>query len=200
MTIPPDTTMSPLADRAHNGTPPDATAKRVVVGSPYWSEGVMGPQGQRLIPTITHDMSGTTGLSACMVVMPPGGVSRAHVHQNTEIIVVCIEGFAATLIGAELQPVFHGPGEFIYIPEGTVHAAVNLSATERLVAIEARTDPHLNIDVVPTPEHEAHLEEIAAQLRSRYASGDLETPPHWRTGEQGPFAFQDDRLRDAAHG
>ena len=196
MTVPPSTTTSPLA----NDTPPDAAGKRVVVGSPYRSEGVVGSQGQYLIPTITQDMCGATGLSACMVLMPPGTASQAHVHRNTEIIVVCIEGFAATLIGAELEPVFHGPGEFIYIPEGVVHVAVNLSATERAVGMEVRTDPHLDVDVVCTPEYQTHAEEIAARLRSGYASGDLETPPHWSPHLRGPFALESDRLLNAHHG
>ncbi len=196
MTVPPATTTSPLA----NDMPPDATGKRVVVGSPYRSEGVVGAQGQYLIPTITQDMCGSTGLSACMVLMPPGTASQAHVHLNTEIIVVCIEGFAATLIGENLEPVFHGPGEFIYIPEGVVHVAVNLSGTERAVGMEVRTDPQLDVDVVCTPEHQTRAEEIAAGLRSRYASGDLEIPPHWSSHTRGPFALESDRLVNAHRG
>jgi uncharacterized RmlC-like cupin family protein len=196
VTVPPSTTTGPLS----NDTPPDPTGKRVLVGSPYRSVGIVGPQGQYLIPTITQDMCGTSGLSSCMILMPPGTASRAHVHRDTETIVVCIEGFAATLIGTELEPVFHGPGEFIYIPEGVVHVAVNLSTTERAVGMEVRTDPHLNADTVCTPEHEARAAEIAARLRSRYADGDLETPPHWKPHERGPFALESDRLLKAHRG
>lgn len=196
MTVYSATTTSPLA----NDTPPDSAAKRVVVGSPYRSKGLVGAQGQHLIPTITQDMCGATGLSSCMVLMPPGTASQAHVHRKTEIIVVCIEGFAATLIGEELEPVFHGPGEFIYIPEGVVHVAVNLSTTERAVGMEVRTDPQLDVDTVCTPEHQTRAEEIATRLRSRYASGDLETPPHWNPRERGPFALESDRLLNAHRG
>lgn len=196
MTVRPSTTTSSLA----NDTMPDTTGKRVVVSSPYRSEGVLGSQGQYIIPTITKDMCGATGLSSCMILMPPGATSQAHLHRDTEIIVVCIEGFAATLIGTELEPVFHGPGEFIYIPEGVMHAAVNLSVTERAVGMEVRTDPHLDVDVVVTPEYETRAQEIAAELRSRYASGDLETPPHWSPDLRGPFALESDRLPNAPRG
>jgi uncharacterized RmlC-like cupin family protein len=196
VTVPPSTTTNSLA----SDTPPDAAGKRVVVRSPYESEGVVGAQGQYLIPTITQDMCGATGLSACTILMPPGSTSQAHLHQDTEIIVVCIEGFAATLIGPELEPVFHGPGEFIFIPEGVLHVAVNLSNTERAVGMEVRTDPQLDVDVVCTPEYETRAEEIAAQLRSRYASGDLETPPHWNPDLRGPFALESDRLLNAPRG
>src|SRR5262245_30901864 len=114
-------------------------AKRVVVSSPYKQKSVFGPQGQRLIPTITQEMCGTTGLSACMVYMPPGRIARPHLHTKTDIIVVVIEGYAASLVGEDLEPIYHGPGEFIFIPEGVPHVAVNLSTTERLIAIEMRT-------------------------------------------------------------
>src|SRR4051812_27353092 len=56
--------------------------KHVTVTSPYDVKSIFGPQGQRLIPTVRHDMCGTTGLSACFVYMPPGRVARAHVHNH----------------------------------------------------------------------------------------------------------------------
>ncbi len=167
------------------------TKKSVVVGSPYRSNAIFGPQGQRLIPTITQQMCGSTGLSACMVFMPPGRTARPHLHAKNDIIVVVIEGYAASLIGPELTPVFHGPGEFIFIPEGVVHVAVNLSTTQRLIAIEVRTDPKFNEDVVVTPEHDEPTAKVVAELHKRYAAGELDIPKHWNTKDTGPFRFAD---------
>lgn len=164
-------------------------AKSVKVGSHLTSKPIISPQGQVLIPTITQEFCGAKGLSACMVVMPPGKTSKAHLHQNNEIIVIVIEGYAATLIGPEMEPVFHGPGEFIFIPEGVVHAAVNLSTVNRLVAIEVRTDPKFNEDVVLTPEHEEKLREVGAHLHKHFAAGKLDLPKHWDTSLIGPFKF-----------
>ncbi len=192
MTVPASTTTSPVAEYRSPGA---ANGKRVVVGSPYRSEGVVGPQGQFLIPTITQEMCGTTGLSSCMVLMPPGTESQAHLHETSEIIVVCVEGYAATLIGPELEPVFHGPGEFCYVPEGVMHVAVNLSPTERAIGLEVRTDPHLNEDVVLTPEYQDRAVKISADLRAGFAAGDLDTPAHWRPHTFSPFALDGDRLR-----
>jgi len=165
--------------------------KNVVVGSPYRSEAIFGPQGQRLIPTITQEMCGSTGLSACMVFMPPGRIARPHLHAKNDIIVVVIEGYAASLIGPELTPVFHGPGEFIFIPEGVMHVAVNLSTTQRLIAIEVRTDPKFNEDVVLTPEYDEKTAKVVAELQEGYAAGELEIPKHWNTKDTGPFKFAD---------
>ncbi|HJQ08684.1 MAG TPA: cupin domain-containing protein [Candidatus Saccharimonadales bacterium] len=165
-------------------------AKKVVVNSPYRSKAIFGAQGQRLIPLITQEMCGTTGLSACMVFMPPGRIAKAHLHAKTDIIVVVIEGYAATLIGPEMEPVFHGPGEFIFIPEGVLHVAVNLSSSERLIAIEMRTDPKLNEDVIVTPEYDEKAMQVVAALQEKYAAG-LGLPEHWNTKDTGPFTFAD---------
>lgn len=168
-----------------------SSAKKVFVGSPYTSKAIFGPQGQRLIPTITEEMCGTTGLSACMVYMPPGRIARPHLHAHNDIIVVVIEGYAASLIGAELEPVFHGPGEFIFIPEGVPHVAVNLSTADRLIALEMRTDPKLNEDVVVLEELDERTKTIVDDLQRQYADGTLALPEHWNTADKGPFTFAD---------
>lgn len=168
-----------------------STKKKVVVSSPYHSKAIFGPQGQRLIPTITQELCGTTGLSACMVFMPPGRTARPHMHAKTDIIVVVIEGYAASLIGSGLKPVFHGPGEFIFIPEGVIHVAVNLSAKHRLIAIEMRTDPHFNEDVVPLPKYDTKTAEAVAELQRQFAAGYLDVPEHWDTKGMRPFMFAD---------
>lgn len=168
-----------------------SSPKKVIVTSPYRTKSVYGPQGQRLIPMITQELCGTTGLSACMVFMPPGRIARPHYHAKTDLIVVVIEGYAASLAGPDLEPVYHGPGEFIFIPEGVVHAAVNLSTAHRLIAIEMRTDPLFNDDVIPAPEYDARTREIVERLQQQYAAGTLNLPEHWNTEDTGPFKFAD---------
>jgi uncharacterized RmlC-like cupin family protein len=149
---------------------PGAQDKSVVVVRHQESAAVIGPQNQRLIPCITSNVCGTTGISAGMVRMPPGAVSKAHFHAHSEIVVMCMRGRAATLIGPQLTPYLHGPGEFIYVPEGIVHVAVNLSDTEELQAVEMRTDPGFNDDVVLIPTYDNLVPELAALLRHTQAS------------------------------
>ena len=165
--------------------------KKVVVTSPYDQKAIFGPQGQRLIPTITQAMCGTSGLSACMVFMPPKRFARPHLHERTDIVVVVIEGLAASLIGGELEPVYHGPGEFIFIPEGVPHVAVNLSTTKRLIAIEMRTDPKFNEDVKPLAEYDTKAAAIVKDLQAKYTAGTLELPERLRGADVGPFRFAD---------
>ncbi|SCL25150.1 Uncharacterized protein, RmlC-like cupin domain [Micromonospora inyonensis] len=142
-------------------------------------DGLASPQGQALIPTVSQQLCGTSGISACAVVMQPGKVARLHLHARTEIVVVCVEGWAATLIGPDFEPVLHGPGEFMYVPEGVLHSAVNLSFEHRVVAYEFRTDPKLNEDVVLVPEQEEAMLEAATELQRRFAEGSLKVPSHW---------------------
>ncbi len=169
-------------------TPPP---KKVVVGSPYTSKSVFGPQGQRLIPMVTQDMCGTTGLSACMVYMPGGRYARPHLHTHTDIIVMVIEGYAASLVGEDLAPVYHGPGDVIFIPEGVPHVAVNLSTTNRLIAFETRTDPKFNEDVVPLPDYDTKTKAIVEDLQAKYAAGSLDIPKTWDITNTQPFTFAD---------
>jgi uncharacterized RmlC-like cupin family protein len=44
-----------------------------------------------------------------------------------------------------------GPGEFLFIPPGVPHEAINCSATEPARAIVARNDPAEQDNVVPYP-------------------------------------------------
>ncbi|NUP29823.1 MAG: hypothetical protein HOQ44_24620, partial [Nocardia sp.] len=75
---------------------------------------VVGPQDQFLVPCVTTETCGARAISAGLVNMPPGKISRAHYHAHSETIVVCTRGTAATLIGPEMVPHVHGPGEFLY--------------------------------------------------------------------------------------
>ncbi|MEV0032094.1 cupin domain-containing protein [Nocardia sp. NPDC050793] len=129
----------------------------------------VGRHGQHLIPCVTTETCGAEGISAAMITMAPGKVAAAHYHAHSETIVLCLEGRAATLVGPELTPQLHGPGEFLYIPAGVVHVAVNLSDTEELTAVDIRTDPLFSDDLVLAPEYDVAAADIAARLRRELA-------------------------------
>lgn len=131
---------------------------------------VVGPHGQFLVPYVTSDTCGAAAISAGLVNMPPGKVARAHYHAHSETIVVCTRGHAATLIGPDLVPYEHGPGEFLYVPPGVVHIAVNLSDTDEVVALDIRTDPKFSEDLILTPEFDEAAAEVAARLRRERAA------------------------------
>jgi uncharacterized RmlC-like cupin family protein len=83
-----------------------------------------------------------TGLSMHVVVIPPGGRADPHVHVGYETGIYVLEGEVLTRWGARLEhEVVSHPGEFLYVPPGVPHEAINLSATVPARAIVARNDP-----------------------------------------------------------
>ena len=104
---------------------------------------------------------GATGLSMHMVVIPPGARADPHAHRGYETAIYVLEGRVETRWGEGLaESVVSGPGEFLFIPPGVPHEAINCSATEPARAIVARNDPAEQDNVVPyPPRHGEQAEE-----------------------------------------
>jgi uncharacterized RmlC-like cupin family protein len=93
---------------------------------------------------------GALGLSMHIVVIPPGARSEPHAHRGYETAIYVLEGRVETRYGAGLaSSVVSEPGDFLFIPPGVPHEAINLSATEPARAIVARNDPAEQDNVVP---------------------------------------------------
>jgi len=83
-----------------------------------------------------------TGLSMHLVVIPPGGRAEPHIHVGYETGIYVLEGTVCTRWGPRLEhEVVSKPGEFLFVPPGVPHGAINLSATEPARAVVARNDP-----------------------------------------------------------
>lgn len=156
-----------------NPSAPTGDTRTAVVVSALNASRTASAQEQILLPCISSSTAGAKALSAGTVLMPAGKFSRVHYHAVSEIIVVCLTGNAASLIGPTLEPRFHGPGEFIYIPPGVFHAGVNLSRVEGIVGVEARTDPAFNDDVVTVPELDELAAVRSAELQDLFENGKL---------------------------
>ena len=84
---------------------------------------------------------GAQGLAMHLVVIPPGARSEPHVHVGYETGIYVLEGEVLTRWGHELeQEVISRAGEFLFIPAGIPHEAINLSTTQRARAVIARND------------------------------------------------------------
>jgi uncharacterized RmlC-like cupin family protein len=155
--------------------------------------GSAAPQiiGQRLIHGISNAICGAESLSGALAVLPPGITTKPHIHTSTESIIFIIEGWAVTLIGQDFEPVFHCAGEFIFIPENTIHVGVNLSPSHRLVALEFRSDPHLSQDVHLLEGLQDDVTDIVTDLQAKFAAGSLDIPKHWDIKNPGPFRIED---------
>ena len=84
---------------------------------------------------------GSTRLSMNVATIPPGGVARAHIHVGFEVMLYILEGRVRHEFGPGLrQSVDNAAGDFIYIEPGVPHEVFNLSDTEPVVAVVARSD------------------------------------------------------------
>jgi uncharacterized RmlC-like cupin family protein len=84
---------------------------------------------------------GSTQLSMNVATIPPGGVARAHIHVGFEVMLYILEGRVRHEFGPGLrQSVDNTAGDFIYIEPGVPHEVFNLSDTDPVVAVVARSD------------------------------------------------------------
>jgi uncharacterized RmlC-like cupin family protein len=96
--------------------------------------------------------AGSTGLSMHLLAIPPGARSEPHSHRHHETAIYVLEGRVETRYGPGLAAsVVSEAGDFLFIPPGEPHVAINLSATEPARAIVARNDPAEQDNVEPYP-------------------------------------------------
>lgn len=91
---------------------------------------------------ISGETVGATGLSMHLVVIPPGGRAQPHVHIGYETGIFVLEGRVLTRWGFSLEhETVSEAGDFLFVPPGVPHEAVNLSDTAPARAVVARNDP-----------------------------------------------------------
>ena len=93
---------------------------------------------------------GTKNLSANIATIPSGGVAYAHIHVGFEVILYIIEGKVRHEFGTGCkQKIENQAGDFIYIKPGVPHEVFNMSDTEPVVAVVARSSPDEWDNIVP---------------------------------------------------
>lgn len=91
---------------------------------------------------ISGQTVGARGLSMHVVVIPPGARSEPHRHIGYETGIYVLEGRVSTRWGPALEnEVISEAGDFLFVPPGVPHQAINLSASEPARAVVARNDP-----------------------------------------------------------
>jgi uncharacterized RmlC-like cupin family protein len=89
-------------------------------------------------------------LSMNVATIPPGGVARAHVHVGFEVMLYILEGRVRHEYGPGLsRSVENAGGDFIFIEPGVPHEVFNLSTTDPVVAVVARSDASEWEHIVP---------------------------------------------------
>ena len=102
---------------------------------------VMSRQRLPYFMGISGQTVNAAGLSMHLVVIPPGGRAEPHIHVGYETGIYVLEGRVRTRWGADLEhEVVSEAGDFLFVPPGVPHEAINLSTTEPARAVVARND------------------------------------------------------------
>lgn len=104
--------------------------------------GVDKPQGFTYFHGVSKEAVGATRLAMHLGVLPPGTVGPAHTHADHETAVYVLEGEALIRWGDGLaHETRAAAGDFVFVPAGMPHQAINPSTVEPCRTVIARTDP-----------------------------------------------------------
>jgi uncharacterized RmlC-like cupin family protein len=93
---------------------------------------------------------GAQKLSMNVATIPPGGVAYAHIHVDFEVMLYILQGRVRHEYGAGLKKVIENQaGDFIFIEPGVPHEVFNMSDTEPVMAVVARSDPNEWENIIP---------------------------------------------------
>ena len=93
---------------------------------------------------------GAKKLSMNVATIPPGGVARAHIHVDFDVMLYILHGRVRHEYGPGLKKkIDNQAGDFIYIEPGVPHEVFNLSDQEPVVAVVARSDASEWENIIP---------------------------------------------------
>jgi uncharacterized RmlC-like cupin family protein len=93
---------------------------------------------------------GSKELSMNVATIPPGGVAYAHIHVDFEVMLYILQGRVRHEYGPGLKKVVENQaGDFIFIEPGLPHEVFNMSDTEPVVAIVARSSADEWDNIIP---------------------------------------------------
>lgn len=114
------------------------------------SGNVRGWNGIRYKAGMSAKNVGSKHLSMNVATIPPGGVAYAHIHVGFEVMLYLLQGRVRHEYGPGLrQSIENAAGDFIFIEPGVPHEVFNLSDTEPVVAVVARSDASEWAHIVP---------------------------------------------------
>jgi uncharacterized RmlC-like cupin family protein len=131
----------------NHGKPTGDYSNGVVVVRPTTE--IMSLQQLPYYVGISEGTAGAKNISMNLIIIPPGGAAEPHLHKGYETAIYLLRGRADTRYGQSLEnSVICQEGDFIYINADVTHQAINLSATEPVVALVARNDANEQEHVV----------------------------------------------------
>lgn len=142
--------MIKLLSRTAQRVPQGQHTKRYVLKG---DTGYKAEQGSHYAPGISAETVGSSVLWFGMVTLPPGQRTKAHIHEKHETAFYFLSGEEVELwTGDQLQRCDKAhPGDYMFIPAGLPHVAVNRSSTPA-VFVGARNEATAQETVVMHPE------------------------------------------------
>jgi uncharacterized RmlC-like cupin family protein len=120
-------------------------------------EPITSTDGVQRAPGISNASAGSGGICMQISRLPGGAIGKAHLHEDHESTLYILEGSTAMLYGEQLEHRLEAhPGDFVYIPASVPHKPWNLSETEPIAMVVARTDAREQESLVLLP----HLDEL----------------------------------------
>jgi uncharacterized RmlC-like cupin family protein len=114
------------------------------------SENCRSWNGIQYKPGLSAKNVGAKKLSMNVATIPPGGVAYAHIHVDFEVMLYILQGRVRHEYGPGLTKVVDNQaGDFIFIEPGVPHEVFNLSDTEPVVAVVARSDASEWENIIP---------------------------------------------------
>ena len=109
-----------------------------------------GWNGIRYKPGLSAKNTPATKLSMNVATIPPGGTAYAHIHVDFDLMLYILEGRVRHAYGAGLrESIVNEAGDFIYIGPGVPHEVYNMSDTDPVVAVVARSDASEWENIIP---------------------------------------------------
>jgi uncharacterized RmlC-like cupin family protein len=121
--------------------------------------GYESEQGPTYEPGVSAETVGSEALFLGLVTLPPGGRTKAHIHERHESAFYMLSGDEVELwTGAQLdhKDLAH-PGDFMFIPAKVLHVAVNRSPITPAVFVGVRNEPTAQESVVLMPDFDKRV-------------------------------------------
>jgi len=147
-------TMTLPQNLAKNDVSPDELKRVVEGGGGIFtirnSQTMRGWNNIRYKAGLSAKNVGSTKLSMNVATIPPGGVAYAHIHVGFELMLYILQGHVRHEYGEGLKKTLENEaGDFIYIEPGVPHEVFNMSDTEPVMAVVARSDASEWENIVP---------------------------------------------------
>ena len=105
------------------------------------SDTFRGWNGIRYKAGLSAKNTRATALSMNVATIPPGGIAYAHIHVDFDVMLYILQGRVRHEYGPGCKKVVENQaGDFIYIEPGVPHEVFNVSDSEPVMAVVARSD------------------------------------------------------------